>query len=79
MRGAVMTEKKPAKRTPKGDQPEPDYTTFRVYADDGEDISDLARLLGETIADVYRELCAPMIRARRVKLLEEQLKQLKQQ
>jgi hypothetical protein len=56
---------------------EPEYTTFRIYAGDGEDLSDLARLCGLTIAELYREVCAPLIRARRVKELEDQLKKLK--
>jgi len=72
MRGALMAEKKPARA-----KPDPEYTTFRVFADDGEDISDLARLSGKTIAELYREVCAPLIRARRLKELEEQLKRLK--
>jgi hypothetical protein len=71
-----VAEKKPGRRAQKGGTPEPDYTTFRVFADDGEDISDLARLMGKTIAEVYRELCAPLIRGRRVKLLREQLSSL---
>lgn len=77
MRGALMAEKKPA-RGSAAKPAEVEYTTFRVYANDGEDLSDLARLMGMTIAELYRDVCAPMIRARRVKALEEQLKQLKQ-
>lgn len=76
MRGALMAEKKSAR----GGAPKPadvEYTTFRVFADDGEDLSDLARLMGLTIAELYHEVCAPLIRAKRVKELEEQLKQLK--
>lgn len=74
MRGGLMAKEKPA-RGARND--EPSYTTFRLYADDGEDLSDLARLCGLTIAELYREVCAPLVRARRVKELEDQLKKLK--
>lgn len=72
----VTDDKKPGKKT-KGD-PDVEYTTFRVYADDGEDISDLADMEKKTIAELYRELCAPLIRKRRIQRTEEKLKRLKE-
>jgi hypothetical protein len=56
-----------------------DYTTFRVYATDGEDLSDLAAMEGKTIADLYRELIAPIIRKRRIQKTEEKLRRLKKE
>lgn len=55
-----------------------EFTTFRIYAEDGEDLSDLAQMEGKTISDLYRELCAPLIRKRRITRTEEKLKRLKE-
>jgi hypothetical protein len=55
------------------------YTTMRLYVADGEDLSDLADMEGKTIAQLYRELCAPLIRKRRIAKTEEKLRRLKAQ
>ena len=73
---AVADEKTDPK---KGAKDKADYTTFRVFADDGEDLSDLADMEGKTIAQLYRELCAPLIRKRRIQKTEEKLARLKRQ
>ena len=65
--GVKMAEEKQGK----GKETKPGFTTFRVYEEDGENLSDLAGLLNQTAADVYREHCAPIIR----KLLQERLKE----
>jgi hypothetical protein len=74
MSAQLMAEE--AKKPKRGTDPE--YTTFRIYAEDGEDISDLAQMEGKTISDLYRELCAPLIRKRRIQKTEEKLRRLKQ-
>lgn len=67
----------PAAPTPPTPTKKPQYTTLRFFQEDGEDISDLADMEGKTIAQLYRELCAPVIRQRRIALMEERLKRLK--
>ncbi len=54
-----------------------EYTTLRLYADDGEDLSDLADMEEKTIAEMYRLLCAALVRERRIKKTEEKLNRLK--
>lgn len=60
-----------AKQPDKGAKDKPDmaYTTVRLQTPDGEDLSDLAKLLGLSADVVYHEHCAPVIR----KLLREKL------
>ena len=65
---------KPAGRS---DKKKEAYTTIRLFVPDGEDLSDLADMEGKTIAEMYRELCAALIRKRRIALTEEKLKRLK--
>ena len=65
---------------PKGaKKPDAEYTTFRLYAEDGEDLSDLAAMEGKTISELYREVCAPLIRKRRIQRTEEKLRRLKKE
>lgn len=52
------------------------FTTFRIYEADGEDLSDLAKLENKTAADVFRDLCAPLIRKLLKERMEERLKKL---
>jgi hypothetical protein len=66
--GALMVEKKGAK---------PDTTTVRLYDLDGEELSDFAGLSGVTIADAYREHCAPVIRRLLKEEMEKRLKNMK--
>lgn len=56
-----------------------EYTTFRLFAEDGEALSDLASLERKTIAELFRELCAPLIRKRLTQKTEEKLKRLKRE
>lgn len=70
----MATDKKPAK---KGEADE-EFSTFRIYATDGEVLSEVAKLLGLTVADAYRQLVAQEMKRQRVKILEEKLKQAKQ-
>jgi hypothetical protein len=74
----VADEKTGSGRKPKSGDAELKYSTFRLYADDAEDLSDLAGMEGKTVADLYRELCAPLIRRRRIQRTEEKLKRLKE-
>lgn len=75
----VADDKKPgAGKKPKGKKEDKEYTTFRIYADDGEDLSDLASMEDKTISELYREVCAPLIRKRRIQRTEEKLNRLKE-
>lgn len=49
----------------------PEYTTFRIFAADGENLSDLADKRNTTIAKLYHELFSEAVR----KLLIEETKQ----
>jgi hypothetical protein len=40
----------------------PDYTTFRIFAKDGEDLSELADKRKVTIAQLYHELFSEEVR-----------------
>lgn len=53
------------------------FTTFRIYEEHGENLSDLAALLGKTAADVYEQFCAGVIRDVLRKEMEAKLKKLK--
>lgn len=66
----IVTEKKELKA-------KVEFTTFRLFAEDGEALSDLASLERKTIAEIYRELCAPIIHKRLMAKTEEKLKRLK--
>lgn len=68
-----------AKKTAKKATPAPPggWTTFRLYGPDGEELSDLARDEGKTIADLYRELLAPLVKARLIERTEQKLKKMK--
>jgi hypothetical protein len=68
----MADEKKPGKQK----SAKPEYTTFRIFAEDGEDLSDLADKEDKTIAELYRELCAPLIRKRLIQKTREHLKKL---
>jgi hypothetical protein len=58
--------------------PKPTYTTFRLYATDGEDLSEYADKVGKSIAETYRELGFPeVVRQKLIKLAEARLQDLK--
>ena len=40
----------------------PDYTSQRVFLEDAAVMGKLASLRGKTIAEIYREICAPVVR-----------------
>lgn len=56
----TMAEEK-SKRTPSTD-PKTDYTTFRLFAKDGEDLSELADKRKTTIAKLFHELFSAEVR-----------------
>ncbi len=59
-----------------GAQPKPDFTTLRIYQNDGDDISDLAALLGLTAADAYQQHVAPVVKKLLKERLQERLKKM---
>ena len=65
-----------AKKVQKGND---EHATARLFRPDCEDLSGLADLLDVTVAELYREACAPIIRERRIKAMEAQLKSLRNQ
>ena len=76
--GALTVAKKPqAKKPESGKAADGGWTTFRLYAEDGEALSDLAKEEKVTIADLYRELLAPIIKERLIRRTEEKLKKMK--
>lgn len=73
----TMADEKRANRPKGGAAPgdkKPRYTTLRLYAEDGEDLSNLADLQNKTIADFYRETFGKRVRDM---LIEETKKRLK--
>jgi hypothetical protein len=70
--GLTMSKEKEGKSK----DAKPGFTTFRIYEADGEDLSDLASLEGETAADVYQKHCAPVIRKLLKTRMEERLRKL---
>lgn len=54
-----------------------EYSTFRIFAQDGEDLSELASKLGITIAELFRQECAPIIRGKLLQKMEERLRDLR--
>jgi hypothetical protein len=71
---AVAEKSKPAR----GHAPDEEFSTFRIYAADGDVLSELAKLSGMTVADAYRAFLASIAKKERVRVLEEKLKQAKQ-
>jgi hypothetical protein len=61
---------------PKDDKGKPQYTTLRIYADDGERLSDLAGKRNVTIAELYRELVGKRVTDLLIEATREQLKRL---
>ncbi len=56
----------------------PQYSTFRIHASDGEDLSELADRLNLSVADCFRELgFAEVVRQRLLTLAEQRLRELK--
>lgn len=53
-----------------------DFTTVRILNVDGEDLSDFAKLLGQTASEVYHEHLAPIIRKLLREKIQERLKRL---
>lgn len=72
----IMAARKSAKKGP-AKAPPGGWTTFRLYGPDGEELGDLARDEGKTIADLYRELLAPLVKARLIERTEQKLKKMK--
>ncbi len=71
---AEMADKKGA-----GGETKPQYTTFRLYSSDGEDLSELADKRGVSIANLYRELgFAETVRKLLVTEAEKRLRELKE-
>lgn len=64
---AMADEKKAAK---------PPTTTLRVYDRDGEELADLARLRGVTVAELYRDVLAPLVRQALKRDMQERIKKL---
>lgn len=54
---AGLTMADETKRT----QAKPEYTTFRIYAKDGEDLSELADKRDKKISDLYHELFSKQV------------------
>ncbi|HVL13570.1 MAG TPA: hypothetical protein VM529_13465 [Gemmata sp.] len=54
----------------------PKFTTFRLYAEDGEDLSELADKLNKSIADVYREKFSRLIREELAEVTRKRLREL---
>ena len=71
--GVLMAEKRAAG----GKKPDVEYTTLRFYAQDGEELSELASAEKKTIAEVYRELLAPLVKKRLIQRTEERLRKMK--
>jgi len=66
------------KRKPGSQPEEPRYTTFRLHAADGEDLSELADKKNMSIANLYRELgFAEQVRKLLVIENERRLQELK--
>lgn len=67
------------KVTKKADDEGAAWTTFRLHAEDGEALRDLAKEEGKTIADLYRELFAATVKNRLIERTEARLKKMKGQ
>lgn len=61
----------------KGGEGKPEYTTFRIFAKDGENLSELADKRNTTIAKLYHELFAETVRKLLIEMTEQRLKDLK--
>ncbi len=53
-----------------------EYTTLRVFAEDGEDLSELADKSNKTIAVIYRELLRPLVKKVLIERIKQRLLQL---
>ncbi len=73
MRLAVSEMAKGSKE-PAGKKPE--FTTFRVFAADGEDLSELADKRNTSVAKLYRELFAETVRQLLLKEARQRLQEL---
>lgn len=76
---AMATEKKPTEKKPAADEKKPndlEFTTVRLRTVDGGQLSDLAKLSGETAAEVYEKHCAPIIKELLRKELTARMKSL---
>lgn len=58
----------------KGSDKKPEYTTFRLFVEDGENLSELADKRGLSVAKLYRQMFAEIVRR---ELIEEAKKRLK--
>ena len=60
---------------------EPEYTTFRFYRADGDNLRTLAALeteeYGDTIAEVFNRVCAPVLQKVLTEVMESRLDRMK--
>jgi hypothetical protein len=70
----MAPEKKPGTPPKKGEKPT--YTTFRIYEDDGANLSELADKRGKTIADLFRELYGADVKRLLIVETKKRLQQL---
>jgi hypothetical protein len=57
--------------------PTPHYSTFRIFGEDGANLIDLARERKKTVAELYRELLAPVVREQLIPVASRRLEKLK--
>ena len=74
---AAMSDEKRKPARPKDPGGKRQYTTFRIYEEDGEVLSELADKLGLTIAETFHQRYAKDAREALIKLTEERLRKLK--
>jgi hypothetical protein len=55
----------------------PEWTTMRIYGEDGEELSELAKAERKTIAEIFRLYLKPVIRERLIPLADARLRRLK--
>lgn len=55
-----------------------EYTTARLYRADALELSELAKLSGRNTADLYRDLCAPLLRRKLIDAAARRVEQLRQ-
>lgn len=68
-----------ANRPPRRPVDGTEWTTFRIHAEDGDELGDLAKEEGQTIAELYRALLAPIVRERLIERTEAKLRKLQGQ
>ncbi len=91
MTGEIIVAEKPTKKhagkkpSPGGgalppDAPPPgdgtEWTTFRIFAQDGDELGDLAKEARLTIAEMYHQLLAPIVKEQLIVKMREKLRKL---